>query len=234
MEPSKFHGGNAISDKYIFSFFLRKVPIVSEHLIVIGSWFQIVGATTEKTLLPIFNLILGTKSCLETDYLRVSLVGNGGRAGYYGLAYVNCHNCSVCLLAPGCQCTPYPWAPVHHCPRVPMHPAPGCQCTPYPWAPVHPCPRVPMHPCPRVPVYALPLIASPRPTPRVAVHPCPWVSVHPCPRVPVHALPLSVSAPLPPGASAPPAPGHYSKWMSPLECWMLNESYWCHPIELFL
>ena len=42
------------------------MPTVSEDLIVI-----IVGAATEKARLPIFSLVLGTKSNLETDYLRV-------------------------------------------------------------------------------------------------------------------------------------------------------------------
>ena len=51
--------------------FLRKVSIVSEDSIAIGSSFQIVGAATEKARLPIFSLVLGTKSCLETDDLTV-------------------------------------------------------------------------------------------------------------------------------------------------------------------
>ena len=33
--------------------------------------FNIVGAAKEKPRLPIFSLVLGTKSCLEMDDLRV-------------------------------------------------------------------------------------------------------------------------------------------------------------------
>ena len=51
--------------------FLTKGYVVSEVLIAIGSWFQIVGAATEKARLPIFSLVLGTKCCLEKDDLRV-------------------------------------------------------------------------------------------------------------------------------------------------------------------
>ena len=51
--------------------FLWKVVIDSEDLIVIGSWFQIVGAVTEKARLPILSLVLAQKNCLETDYLRI-------------------------------------------------------------------------------------------------------------------------------------------------------------------
>ena len=54
----------------IFSF-VWKLSIVSEDLIVIGSWFQIVGVATEKARLPIFSLVLVTKSYLETDDLMV-------------------------------------------------------------------------------------------------------------------------------------------------------------------
>ena len=70
MEPPKIYGGKAISNKYVFSC-LWKVSIVSEDLIITGSWYQIVDAATEKALLPIFNLALGTKCCLKTDDLRV-------------------------------------------------------------------------------------------------------------------------------------------------------------------
>ena len=41
---------------------LRKVAIVSEDLIVMGSSFQIFGAARDKSRLPKFNLILGTKT----------------------------------------------------------------------------------------------------------------------------------------------------------------------------
>ena len=51
--------------------FLRKVSIVSGDLIIIGGLFQIVGAATVKARLPTFSFVLGTKSCLETDELRV-------------------------------------------------------------------------------------------------------------------------------------------------------------------
>ena len=44
---------------------------VSEDLIVPGSWFQIVGTATEKACSLIFSLVLGIRSCLETDHLRV-------------------------------------------------------------------------------------------------------------------------------------------------------------------
>ena len=47
------------------------MAIVSEDLIVIRRGFQIVGAATEKACFPIFCLVPGTKSCLETDDLRV-------------------------------------------------------------------------------------------------------------------------------------------------------------------
>ena len=60
MEPPKIYGGKVISNKYVFNF-LRKVSIVSEDLIAIGSSFQIVGAATEKARLPIFSIVLGTK-----------------------------------------------------------------------------------------------------------------------------------------------------------------------------
>ena len=33
--------------------------------------FQIVGTATQKARLPILSLVFGTKSCLETDDLRV-------------------------------------------------------------------------------------------------------------------------------------------------------------------
>ena len=60
----------AISNKYVFNF-LRKVSTGSEDLIAIGSSFQVIGAATEKACLPIFSLVLRTKSCLEADDLRV-------------------------------------------------------------------------------------------------------------------------------------------------------------------
>ena len=43
--------------------------MISEDKIVI-CWFQIVGGVTEKAHLPIFRLVLGAKSCLETDVLE--------------------------------------------------------------------------------------------------------------------------------------------------------------------
>ena len=56
--------------------FLWKVAIVSEDLIVIGSWFQTFGAATENICLANIELstvysVLGTKSFLEMDDLRV-------------------------------------------------------------------------------------------------------------------------------------------------------------------
>jgi len=62
------YGGKANSKQF---FFLRKIPLVSEDLIVIGSGFQIVGTSTEKAHLPIFSLVLGIKSCLKMVDLRV-------------------------------------------------------------------------------------------------------------------------------------------------------------------
>ena len=56
---------------YIFIKKERCMSIVSEDLIVTEGWFQIVGVATEKARLPIFNLVLGTKSCFETDALKV-------------------------------------------------------------------------------------------------------------------------------------------------------------------
>ena len=50
---------------------LQKMATVSEDLIVIGSWFQIVGAVTKKACVPILSLVLATKSCFETVDLRV-------------------------------------------------------------------------------------------------------------------------------------------------------------------
>jgi len=49
-----------------FNFFTK------EDYVVIGSWFQIVGAATEKACLPIFSLGSGTKCWLE----RRAIVGN--------------------------------------------------------------------------------------------------------------------------------------------------------------
>ena len=66
------YGGKAISNKYVFSFCLRKVSIVFGDLIVIWSLFQIVVATPEKARLPQLSFVLGTKSCLETDDLKGS------------------------------------------------------------------------------------------------------------------------------------------------------------------
>ena len=51
--------------------FLWQVSIVSKDLIVLGSWFQNVCKATQKTILPNLRLILGAKSCLEMDDLRV-------------------------------------------------------------------------------------------------------------------------------------------------------------------
>ena len=51
--------------------FLTKAIHSSEDLIPIESWFQIVGAASEKARLPIFSLVLGTRSILEPDDLRV-------------------------------------------------------------------------------------------------------------------------------------------------------------------
>ena len=69
-KPPNIYGGKAISNKYVLSF-LWKVALGSDDLIGIGSWFQIVGAATEKAHLPILNLVFRQKSCLEIDDLRV-------------------------------------------------------------------------------------------------------------------------------------------------------------------
>ena len=58
------YGGKVISNTYVFMFSFSKG-------VYSFSRFQIVGAVTEKAHLPIFSLVLGTKSCLETDDLRV-------------------------------------------------------------------------------------------------------------------------------------------------------------------
>ena len=50
---------------------MQTLAIVSEDLVVIGSLFQIIGSATENAHLPILSLVLGTKSCLETDDPRV-------------------------------------------------------------------------------------------------------------------------------------------------------------------
>ena len=64
-----------ISNKYIFSFFfLQKVANVSEDLIAIGSWFQIVGVATGKACLLILRLVLGTKSYFETGIVMVLIM----------------------------------------------------------------------------------------------------------------------------------------------------------------
>ena len=41
-----------------FEFCLRKVAIVSDDLIVTGSWFHAFGVGTEKARLPILNFVL--------------------------------------------------------------------------------------------------------------------------------------------------------------------------------
>ena len=70
MEPPKYYGGKAMSENMFKVFFLRKVAIVSTYFIIIRCCFQIVVAATEKPRLPLFSLDLGTKMCLETDYLK--------------------------------------------------------------------------------------------------------------------------------------------------------------------
>ena len=58
MELPKLYGGKVISI-ILFQFFLRKVAVLLEDLIVIGSWFQIDG---EKANLSIFIFVLDTKN----------------------------------------------------------------------------------------------------------------------------------------------------------------------------
>ena len=60
-ELLKIYGGKSISNKCLE--FLRQVTLVSEDLIVIGSQFHVVDAATE--------ILLGTKTCLELDDLRI-------------------------------------------------------------------------------------------------------------------------------------------------------------------
>lgn len=55
--------------KYILSF-LRKEAVVSDDIKVMGSSFQIVGETTEKTRLLLFSPVLRTKSFCEIDDLK--------------------------------------------------------------------------------------------------------------------------------------------------------------------
>ena len=56
------YGGKAISNKYVLSSYWV-LGVISEDVIVIliASWFQIVGAATEKARLPILSVVLGTK-----------------------------------------------------------------------------------------------------------------------------------------------------------------------------
>ena len=56
MEPPGIYGRN--SNKYDFP---RKLAVVSEEVIVIGSLFEMFGAATGKTRFPILNLVLGTE-----------------------------------------------------------------------------------------------------------------------------------------------------------------------------
>ena len=71
-EPPKMYGGKAILD--VFSFILIKGVYGIRRfykLIVMGSWFQIVGAATEKARLPIFSLALGTKVFGNDIYIYI-------------------------------------------------------------------------------------------------------------------------------------------------------------------
>ena len=61
---------NAILNKYVWSFFLRKIAIVSDVFKVIWSSFQTLGAATEKARLPKLNFVLGAISYCEIDDLR--------------------------------------------------------------------------------------------------------------------------------------------------------------------
>ena len=55
----------------MFKMLFRKVAVVSEDLLVTGSWFQVVGAAIAKACLLIVSLVLTTKRCFETHDLRV-------------------------------------------------------------------------------------------------------------------------------------------------------------------
>ena len=62
--------GNAISNNLILNY-LRDVGIVSEVLIIMKSWFQVIAAVTKKARLPILSLDLGITSCKEMGDLKV-------------------------------------------------------------------------------------------------------------------------------------------------------------------
>ena len=55
----------------MFLVLLRKECIVSEDLTVIGFDSKLLAQPHQNARLLIFSLVLGTKSCLETDDLRV-------------------------------------------------------------------------------------------------------------------------------------------------------------------
>ena len=63
------YGANAI---YV-SIYLRKMVIVSEDLIVIGSWLQIVGTATKKAQLAIVSLVfIWTNVCFGNGWFKGS------------------------------------------------------------------------------------------------------------------------------------------------------------------
>ena len=66
-------GGKAFSN-IRFEVFLRKVNVVSDDFIVIGSWLSVLQRTP---ILPILSFDLGTKPCLEKDDLRVVAILDG-------------------------------------------------------------------------------------------------------------------------------------------------------------
>ena len=67
---------------------------------IIGNWFQIAGAVTEKARLPILSFIFGTKGCLETDYLRVLEISE---------------KCSRLIKYVGCWVERVPWYTIYWC-----------------------------------------------------------------------------------------------------------------------
>ena len=68
------------------------MAIVLDDLIVIGSLNPYIGASTEKACLPILSLVLRTKSCFETDDLKV--LDNCNYIGVGTSAHLVCHKSS--------------------------------------------------------------------------------------------------------------------------------------------
>ena len=54
----------------IYCELIQKVDVFSEDLIVIESWFQILGAATDKAYVPANIELSFRNKCLETDDLK--------------------------------------------------------------------------------------------------------------------------------------------------------------------